>query len=559
MRFHAFPNRLRAIFAFVFTCGLALSLIAPMPALAQAAVVSSDAAWQATYWNNVALTGRPALQRSEPDLNNDWGANSPDPSVKANGFSARWTRYVYFDAGTYRFDATSDDGVRVYVDNVRIINAWFNHGAQTFSATRNLAAGRHLVTVYYYDNSGPALVHLAWSQVSSGGGNAGSVGNQSGPNWRAEYFNNRDLTGSPVLVRDDNNIDFNWAGGSPQPGLVNLDNFSARWTRSLDLVAGNYRFTVTVDDGARLWVNNQLLIDKWRDQAVTTYVQTIALPGGPVPVRLEYYEGANVASIRLAWERTDNSTGNSGGSGSIDNSDFQPDPTGRWRGEYFNNPNLSGDPVRVHHDSEINFNWGNDAPSGSVNADNFSVRWTNTLDFPRTGNYRFETETDDGVRLYVDDQPVIDQWHTMARKRYRYDAQISQGKHRIRMEYFDAGGSAYARLAITALDTPDYVGNIITCVPPQPANYAWIKIYRLDGNGNWVSISRGIGSIQASGFLKIDGLPVDVNRFGSAGEPYRIEQWIGGKVVQSVGNTAAGQPEFRLRPKADNTTPWQCR
>jgi len=163
------------------------------------------------------------------------------------------------------------------------------------------------------------------------------------------------------------------------------------------------------------------------------------------------------------------------------------------------------------------------------------------------------------VRLYIDDQLVIDQWHTTARKRYHYEAQISEGEHRIRLEYFDAGGRAYARLSITALDIPGYVGNLITCVPPQPANYAWIKIYRLDGNGNWGSISRGIGSIQANGFLKIDGLPIDVNRFGSAGEPYRIEQWIGGKVVQSVGNTAAGQPEFRLRPNADNYTPWQCR
>jgi hypothetical protein len=102
------------------------------------------------------------------------------------------------------------------------------------------------------------------------------------------------------------------------------------------------------------------------------------------------------------------------------------------------------------------------------------------------------------------------------------------------------------------------VGNLITCVPPQPKNYAWIKIYRLDGNNKWYSIGKGIGSVSASGFLKIDGLPVDANRFGGSGEPYKIEQWVGGKVVQSVGDFYAGQPEFRLRTFADNYTPWQC-
>lgn len=692
MRFHAVIHRLRALVTLIFIGGFGLAFIAPT---VQAAPGSSDPAWQAAYWNNVNLTGRPVLQRSESDLNYDWGAGSPDPSVRADRFGARWTRYVYFDAGTYRFDATSDDGVRVYVDNVRLINAWYDHAAQTFSGTRTLAAGRHLITVYYYEDTGPASVRVAWSQVSGGGGGSSSGGNTNTPGgqWRAEYYNNRDLTGAPavvrndaqinfdwgtgapasgvnsdnfsarwtrllslgagtyrfqltvddgarlwvnnqllidawrvqgpttftgditlfgngasplrleyfdstggasvrlswtllnsstpappssnwrgeyynnpsltgapVLVRNDNSVDFDWYGGSPQPGLVNVDNFSARWTRSLDLAAGNYRFSITVDDGARLWVNNQLIIDAWRDEAVTSYAGTISLPGGPVPVRLEYYERSNVASIHLAWALTDNTSNNSGGSGgTIDNSDYQPDPVDDWRGEYFNNRDLSGDPVRVRHDDDINFNWGNDSPASRVNADNFSVRWTNKVDFPHSGNYRFETETDDGVRLYVDDKLVIDQWHTMDRKRYHYDAQISKGEHKVRMEYFDAGGSAFARLRMTALDLPEYVGNLITCVPPQPANYAWIKIYRLDGNGNWYSISKGIGSIQASGFLKIDGLPVDIYRFSSAGEPYRIEQWINGKVVQSVGNTAAGQPQFLLRPAADNYTPWQCK
>ena len=54
----------------------------------------SDPGWQATYWNNTDLSGPPALQRAEGNLDYDWGTGSPAPGVNADQFSARWTRYI---------------------------------------------------------------------------------------------------------------------------------------------------------------------------------------------------------------------------------------------------------------------------------------------------------------------------------------------------------------------------------------------------------------------------------------------------------------------------------
>jgi hypothetical protein len=102
------------------------------------------------------------------------------------------------------------------------------------------------------------------------------------------------------LVRDDAQINFNWGGGSPAPGTINADGFSARWTRTLDFVAGTYRFTLTADDGVRLWVNNHLLIDAWRDQAATTYTGDIYVSGS-TPLKLEFYENGGAAVAQLAW------------------------------------------------------------------------------------------------------------------------------------------------------------------------------------------------------------------------------------------------------------------
>ena len=62
----------------------------------------------------------------------------------------------------------------------------------------------------------------------------------------------------------DAEIDFAWGTESPVPQYLIRDAFSVRWTGTLDLPAGEYEFTTSTDDGVRLWVNEQLIIDKWR-------------------------------------------------------------------------------------------------------------------------------------------------------------------------------------------------------------------------------------------------------------------------------------------------------
>jgi hypothetical protein len=544
MRVHQrYTHRQPLVLSFLVLLSLLLSCLPTLTPAAKAQeepvvkAADSDPVWRARYWNNKDLAGTPVLERDEAEINYSWGNGSPDNAIPSDRFSARWSRYLDLEAGRYRFEASSDDGVRLYVNGQRIINGWSDHGVRTFSGTLDLAAGHHLVEVEYYENEGSAAIRVGWERLSGGGGNEPNI-----QNWRGEYFTNPDLSGSPAVVRDDSNIDFNWGGGSPASG-INSDNFSVRWTRSLNLGAGNYRFEVRVDDGVRLWVNNHLLIDQWRSQSTTTYRGDLYLPGGSVPIRVEYFERTGEARMRLTWTRTD-----------------QPsEPTvNNWRGEYFNNRDLSGNPTLVRDDANIDFDWGNGSPDGNINSDNFSVRWTRKLNFDE-GRYLFTVRTDDGVRLYIDDRLVIDEWRERDGKKATYEASLSKGNHKIRLEYFEKSGRALAKLSWQRVgDVQAPVGNLITCVPPQPKNYAWIKIYRLDGNNKWYSIGKGIGSVSASGILKIDGLPVDSNRFGGSGEPYKIEQWVGGKVVQSTGDFYAGQPEFRLRTFADNYTPWQC-
>jgi len=116
--------------------------------------------------------------------------------------------------------------------------------------------------------------------------------------WKGEYFNNRELQGAPVLVRDDAEIKFDWGTGSPGPE-VPPDNFSARWTISRDLPAGTYRFNIWVDDGVRMWIDDVLIIDGWTEGATRNYVADVNLAAGIHNGRVEYFEAVANAMITL--------------------------------------------------------------------------------------------------------------------------------------------------------------------------------------------------------------------------------------------------------------------
>lgn len=516
--------------------------------------------WRGEYYKNRDLLGAPALVRGDAQVDFNWGFGSPAAGlISADDFSVRWTNTVNFPSGRYRFRVTVDDGVRVFVNDQLVIDAWRVQGAATFDSGDIALGGNAPLRVEYFEDAGEARVALTWFPSGSAPPVAPTPP-PPGEIWTAEYFNNPDLAGSPVLVRSEGGaISYDWGIGSPAPGIVNSDFFSARWNRAVNLGAGTYRFHVLVDDGARLYVNNNLIINQWRQQSLAEFTAEITLPGGSIPVRLEYIEFTGNAQVRLTWELVGGGSGGGGGGGSAPAPEWSHvKPARAYTGEYFANRDLSGSPALVRQDSDIDFDWGNGSPGPGVPADNFSVRWTNTLRLDR-GNYRFTVETDDGVRLFINDRLVIDKWRVQARTRHTHAMALDGGEVRIRMEYFDEWGAAFARLRIEVRKEPSgAIGNIVTCVPPQPQNYAWIKLYRLNSANQWVAISRGIGSISSTGFLKIDGLPVDVNRFGGAGEPYKVEQWVDNRVVQSTGDFQRGEPEFRVRAFADNYTPWRC-
>ena len=130
--------------------------------------------------------------------------------------------------------------------------------------------------------------------------------------WRGEYFNNRDLRGYSTFARIDGAISNDWGNGGPGNGVGN-DNFSVRWTGKFNFSGGDYIFRAKADDGVRLWIDGNLVIDQWKDQGATEYTALRNLTGVH-QVKVEYYENGGGAVAKVWWDIPPDSAGNSIGS-----------------------------------------------------------------------------------------------------------------------------------------------------------------------------------------------------------------------------------------------------
>ena len=118
---------------------------------------------------------------------------------------------------------------------------------------------------------------------------------------KAEYFNNKDLSGSPIITRVDADVNFNFYSLN-DPRLQ--QNFSVRWTGFITASeSGSYKISTWSDDGVRMYFGDDMVIDNWTDHGESRDSFEVKLVAGQsYPVRLEYYQGEGSATISLGWD-----------------------------------------------------------------------------------------------------------------------------------------------------------------------------------------------------------------------------------------------------------------
>ena len=123
---------------------------------------------------------------------------------------------------------------------------------------------------------------------------------------------------------------------------------------------------------------------------------------------------------------------------------------------FYNNANLEGPAVLRRVDPmPLAFIWDRDAPDPVVNANEFSARFDGLFDF-ETARYRFNVYVDDGIRLYIDDRLILDEWRAPQTEGFAPEVDLLAGTHHVRIEYFEMAGRALLELSwqnITSLPT----------------------------------------------------------------------------------------------------------
>ena len=264
------------------------------------------------------------------------------------------------------------------------------------------------------------------------------------------YYNGRQFE-TPVGSRIDAYINFNWGSGSPMT-KVNNDNFSVCWSGQLKPdYSGTYNFYLTSDNGRRLWIDNQLVIDAMYNDWDIEYSGSIELNAGQkYDIRVEYFEYNGGANCILEWDSSQQTR-------EVIPHDnlFAYVPLGNGLiGNYYNGVDYE-DFITSRTDNEIDFNWGESSPISNLNSDLFSVRWTGFIKPDYSETYTFNIKSDNGCRLWINEELVIDAWENDPEMEYSGTIDLIAGiNNKIQVDYFDQEGAANCQLEWSSSSLP---------------------------------------------------------------------------------------------------------
>lgn len=260
----------------------------------------------------------------------------------------------------------------------------------------------------------------------------------SGGAWLAQFWNNTTQSGAPVYSRYDAALNFQWGFGTPNPSAVVGDFFSGRWTRTYNFVGGTYRFSLNADDGIALWVDNTLVFDRLSYEGYQANVVDIPIGPGLHAIRVDYVELTGLAKVSASFYRV------ADGGYPPPNPPPYPPPypppsSVSWSAQFFNNTTLAGAPVLAVSLGALDFNWGTGSIAAQVQPDNFTARFTAVSNFAG-GNYRFYAQSDDGVRMYLDGVPIMNEWREQSLRSFFADVPVSAGSHTVTVDYLELSG-----------------------------------------------------------------------------------------------------------------------
>ncbi|MGN6249111.1 MAG: PA14 domain-containing protein [Ginsengibacter sp.] len=417
-----------------------------------------------------------ASYSSLPDFNSvtpvkSGNVSSFDISVanRATSFSINFTGYIDVPSdGQYTFYTTSDDGSKLYIDNQLVVDNDMVQPATERSGTIGLKAGKHAISVGYFQEGGGDVLSVSYSGPG--------VNKQVIPNSSLYRVTNSAIStnllpainpGSTV-----NGLNYNYYEASSYSSLPDFNSlspvktgtvstfditvanrstaYSFNFTGYVNVPAdGQYTFYTTSDDGSKLYIDNQLVVNNDAIQAATEKSGIIGLKAGMHAITVGYFQqgGDNVLSVSYSGPGIGKQTipNSSLFRTSNTSSTLLPavNPSNTTNGidyKYYEAPDFysvpdfnSLTPVKTGNTSSFDISIANRNYS-------FSINFTGYINVPTDGQYTFYTTSDDGSKLYIDNQLVVDNDAIQPATEKSGIIGLKAGKHLISVGYFQEAG-----------------------------------------------------------------------------------------------------------------------
>ena len=402
----------------------AVEVVVPDEPVVPGTCVSAE--WSVDYFSGTELEGSAIASECVAEIDQ----TSAPAGVGPDQYSARFTRVIDEGAGTFKFSALSDDGIRVFVDGVAVIDEWYGQsGTELHIGSVTVTEGQHVVEVEYYQGYGGAKLQVGYEKLVTGCADS---------EWSVEYFDGIELEGAAIESECVVDIDQTSA-----PVGVGPNQYSARFTKVIDEGAGTYEFSALSDDGIRVFVDGTEVIDEWYGQSGTKlHVGSVTLTEGEHVVVVEYYQAYGGAKLQVGYELA-----------------VTDCVTSEWSVDYFAGTELEGSAIKSECVADIDQTFNSDAGPAGVGFNQYSARFSKILD-EGAGTYEFTTFSDDGVRVFVDGVAIIDEWYGQSgNEAHVGSVTLTEGEHVVVVEYYQAYGGA--KLVV------DYAQAVTGCVASE--------------------------------------------------------------------------------------------
>lgn len=203
------------------------------------------------------------------------------------------------------FRSDVDDGIRIWIDGQVVLDALDFVGRQTPSVDVPLTQGTHEIRVDYVEQTQLAFIKLNISRVGSlppqpPPPSPPGAGFNNGP-WTVEFFANTNFAGAAASRTVVCCLRFDWNGAPPAPGVPGTF-FSARFSQMRYFPSGVYQLVARVDDGIRIYLDGNLIMNEFREQSARTFTANVNLGAGNHSLVVEYVQYGGASNVSLYWD-----------------------------------------------------------------------------------------------------------------------------------------------------------------------------------------------------------------------------------------------------------------